>query len=110
MSIPPEPGESSEPTGPDGYQPYFPPGEAPITPWDPRRGPEPAAGQSLGQRAFGLALAPLLLTNLASLVLAGLALVRSRDGANHGTGFAWLAIAIDLLVLTAAALVLVLLL
>lgn len=94
----------------DGYPTYYPPGEAPVTPWDPGRSPEPAPGQSLGQRAFGLALAPLLLTNLASLVLAGLALARSRGGANHGTGFAWLAIAIDVLVLTAAALVLVLLL
>jgi hypothetical protein len=109
VSEPPNPAEP-EPARDGGYQPYFPPGKAPITPWDPKQGPEPSSGQTLGQRAFGLSLAPFLVTNLVSLVLAGLALSRSRRGGDHGTGFAIIAIAIDALVVAAWALVLLALL
>lgn len=92
-----------------GYPSYHPPGEGPITPWQPAE-PTGPARQSTGVRAFLLSLAPLLVTNLASIVLAVLALTRPRDGEDQGRGFAVVALAIDLLVLVAWALVVALLL
>lgn len=55
-----------------------------------------------------LALAPLLVTNLASAVLAVLALTRPRDGDDQGRGFALVALVIDVLVVAAWALVTIL--
>ena len=99
----------SEPPPEGGYPAYHPPGETPITPWDPRRGPAPTPAMSLGAWSFALALLPLLVTNLVSLVLAAITLARSRDGRNHGRGFAIVAIVVDLLVLPAWALAVILL-
>ena len=112
MSEPPGPPGPAEhdPTPPEGgYPSYHPPGEGPITPWQPAPPTGPAT-QSTGVRAFVLALLPLLITNLASIVLAVRALSRPSDGEDHGRGFAVIALAIDVLVVAAWALVLVLLL
>ncbi len=111
MSEPPSPpGPEPDPAPPEGgYPSYHPPGEGPVTPWQPAP-PTGPARQSTGVRAFVLALAPLVITNLASIVLAVLALSRPRDGEDHGRGFAMVALAVDVLVLAAWALVLALLL
>jgi hypothetical protein len=61
-------------------------------------------------RAFVLALAPLLVTNVASIVLAVRALSRPRDGVDHARGFAVVALAVDVLVIAAWVLVVALLL
>jgi hypothetical protein len=88
-----------------GYPSYHPPGEGPVTPWRPGA-PKGPARQPTGVRAFALALAPLVVTNLVSIVLATLALRRPRDGEDQARGFAVVALAIDALVLVAWALVL----
>jgi hypothetical protein len=108
---PPGP-DQPDPTSPAGaYPSYHPPGQGPTTPWQPAAPPPPGSTrQSPGARAFGLALLPLLVTNVISLVLAVLALVRPADGADPGRGFALLAIAVDVLVIAAWALGLALLL
>ena len=108
MSEPPSPSGpvEPEPAPPEGgYPTYHPPGEGPITPWEPTP-PSGPARQSTGVRAFVLALAPLLLTNLASIVLAVRALTRPRDGTDQGRGFAVVALVVDVLVIAAWALVL----
>jgi hypothetical protein len=107
VSEPPSPpGPEPEPAPPEGgYPSYHPPGEGPVTPWQPAQ-PTGPARQSTGVRAFILALAPLLVTNVASIILAVLALSRPRDGADQGRGFAVVALAVDALVLAAWALVL----
>lgn len=102
----PDPGRPA-----DGYPAYYPPGEAPVTPWDPRRNaPERTSGPSRGALAFGLALLPFLVTNLISLWLATTALTGARrdpsSAASAGTGFAVLATAVDVLVIAAWMLVL----
>ncbi len=99
--------EAAPPEG--GYPSYHPPGEGPITPWQPAE-PTGPARQSTGVRAFVLSLAPLLVTNVVSIVLAVLALSRPRDGADQGRGFAMVALVVDLLVLSAWTLVIALLL
>ncbi len=112
MTEPPSPPgpEEPDPAPPEGgYPSYHPPGEGPITPWQPAE-PTGPPRQSTGVRAFVLSLAPLLVTNLASIVLAVLALSRPRDGEDHGRGFALVALVIDVLVIAAWALVLALVL
>jgi hypothetical protein len=107
---PPGP-DQPDPTSPAGaYPSYHPPGQGPTTPWRPAPPPSRSAPQSLGARAFGLAVLPLLVTNGISLVLAVLALARVADGTDRGRGFALLAIAVDVLVIAAWALGLALLL
>ncbi len=101
--------EQPEPSPPEGYPTYHPPGQGPVTPWQPAA-PVGPARQSTGARAFVLALAPLLITNLASAALAVLALSRPRNGADQGRGFAMVALVIDALVVAAWALVLALVL
>ncbi len=98
-----------EPSPPEGYPTYHPPGQGPVTPWQPAP-PVGPARQSTGVRAFALALAPLLITNLASAVLAVIALSRPSNGADQGRGFAMVALVIDTLVVAAWALVLTLVL
>lgn len=110
MSEPQEPFEPDPVRPESAYPSYYPPGEAPTTPWDPRRqAPENASGPSRGVLAFGLALLPFLVTNLVSLWLATTALVRSRRdpsrAAAAGTGFAVLAAVVDVLVIAAWVLV-----
>lgn len=100
----------ADPGRPEGdYPAYHPPGEGPTTPWAPSP-PTGPSRQSTGVRAFGLSLAPLVVTNLVSVVLAVFALTRSRDGTDQGRGFAVVALVIDVLVLAAWALVLTLVL
>jgi hypothetical protein len=106
---PPGPAEPDPAPPEGGYPSYHPPGEGPVTPWQPAP-PAGPARQSTGVRAFVLSLAPLLVTNLASIVLAVLALSRPRDGADQGRGFAVVALVIDVLVVAAWALVLALVL
>jgi hypothetical protein len=106
---PPGPAEPDPAPPAGGYPSYHPPGEGPITPWQPAE-PTGPARQSIGVRAFVLALAPLLVTNLVSIVLALLALSRPRDGTDQGRGFAAVALVVDLLVLAAWALVIALVL
>lgn len=107
MSEPPGPPEPDPSRPDDAYPAYYPPGEAPVTPWEPRRdaAPEHAPGPSRGALAFGLALLPFLVTNLVSLGLAVVVLARARRApsadASPGTGFAVLAVVIDVLVVTA---------
>lgn len=111
MSESPERPEPDPARTDDGYSAYYPPGEAPVTPWDPRRNarPETAPGPSRGVLAFGFSLLPCVVTNLVSLWLAVTALARARrdptDAAAGGTGFAVLAVVVDVLVLVAWVLV-----
>jgi hypothetical protein len=110
VSQPPtDPPSEPDPARDGAYPAHYPPGQAPITPWNPGRGAEPSRGHALGVWAFGLALLPFVITNMVSLALAAVTLVKSRDGRNHGTGFAIIAIVIDLLVVPAWALVIILL-
>ncbi len=108
MSEPADPSGSAEPgpAPPEDYPTYHPPGQAPVTPWQPAP-PAGPARQSAGVRAFVLALAPLLVTNLVSVVLAVLVLSRPRDAEDQGRGFAMVALLIDVLVVAAWALVLI---
>jgi hypothetical protein len=104
---PPGPAEPDPAPPGGGYPSYHPPGDAPTTPWQPAP-PAGPARQSTGVRSFVLALAPLLVTNVASMVLAVLTLARPRDGRDHGRGFAVVALVIDVLVVAAWVLVLAL--
>lgn len=104
---PDEPGPASPgPASPgESYPAYHRPGEAPITPWEPAE-PSGPPRQTTGVRSFVLALVPLLVTNLVSVVLAVSALTRPADGHDHGRGFAVVALLVDALVIAVWVLVL----